>query len=100
MFILKSKRTGDTRGNHAHKRDSQVLVLLNGQCHLEFENSSGVGSQDLQFGVPYFSRPYEWLKIHMLEENTIILVLSKEEYDEEEYIRDYNEFKKILRKER
>ena len=36
----------------------------------------------------------------MLEENTIILVLSKEEYDEEEYIRDYNEFKKILRKER
>ncbi|HBY66496.1 MAG TPA: hypothetical protein DEG69_01210 [Flavobacteriaceae bacterium] len=100
VFIIKNKRTGDTRGNHAHKRDSQVLVLLNGQCNLEFENSDGVGNLDLQFGVPYFSRPYEWLKIHMLQENTIILVLSKEEYDEEEYIRDYQEFCSYLQGEK
>ena len=92
VFVIKNKRAGDTRGNHAHKRDSQILVLLNGQCNLEFENSEGAGNLDLQFGVPYFSRPFEWLKIHMLEKDTIILVLSMEEYDEEEYIRDYQEF--------
>lgn len=97
VFIIKNKKSGDIRGNHAHKNDSQVLVLLNGQCTIEFENSDGVGSSDLQFGIPYFSRPFEWIKIHMLEENTIILVLSKEEYDEGEYIRDYQEFHSCLR---
>ena len=49
MIIIKNKESGDIRGNHAHKNDSQVLVLLNGQCIIEFENSDGVGSSDLQF---------------------------------------------------
>lgn len=96
VFVIKNKRVGDIRGNHAHKRDSQILVLLSGHCNLEFENSDGIGSLNLQFGVPYFSRPFEWLKINMLEKNTIILVLSMEEYDEEEYIRDYDNFREII----
>jgi hypothetical protein len=31
------------------------------------------------------------------EKNTVLLILSSEFYDEKEYIRDYNVFKKILK---
>jgi hypothetical protein len=93
FFIIKNKKAGDVRGNHAHKRDSQVIILLNGSCEIEFENKEKKSKQILEFGIPYFSKPYEWLKINMLKPNTILLVLCREEYDEEEYIRNYDDFK-------
>lgn len=96
FFIIKNKNVGDVRGNHAHKKDSQVLILLNGSCEIEFENKEKKGKHIMKFGIPYCSKPYEWLNIKMVEKDTIILVLCFEEYDEEEYIRDYVEFTKIL----
>mgnify|MGYP003346201659 CR=1 FL=1 len=96
FFIIKNKQPNVMRGNHAHKKDYQKLVLLNGKAEIEFENSEQKSKTQLQFGIPYFSKPYEWLTINMIEENTIILVLCTEEYDEEEYIREYSEFKNIL----
>lgn len=96
MFIIKNKKAGDIRGNHAHKKDSQILFLLSGLCEIEYENKDKKGKHFLEFGIPYYSKPYEWLKINMLESDTVVLVLSKEEYDENEYIREYKEFLEFL----
>jgi len=96
IFVIKNKKPKDVRGNHAHKKDSQILLLLNGICEIEFENKEKKGIHTMKFGVPFFSKPYEWLKINMIEKNTIILVLCSEEYSEEEYIRNYEQFKSFL----
>ncbi len=99
FFVIKNKNPNDVRGNHAHRKDSQILFLLSGECELNIENSEEKIDKKMKFGVPHYSRPNEWLKINMIKKDTVILVLSKEKYDEKEYIRDYEEFKKILRSE-
>lgn len=96
FFIIKNKKAGDIRGNHAHKKDFQTLVLLNGKCEIEYENKNEKGKKELLFGKPYYSKPLEWLKINMIDENTIILVFCTQEYDEEEYIRNYEQFTRII----
>jgi dTDP-4-dehydrorhamnose 3,5-epimerase-like enzyme len=96
FFIIKNKEERVIRGNHAHKRDSQKLILLSGRAEILFENSEQKSKIELQFGIPYLSKPYEWLTINMIEKDTIILVLCTEEYNEDEYIREYKIFKEEL----
>jgi len=94
LFIIKNKYAGAIRGKHAHKIDKQILLVLNGKIKLSYENFKNKDSFILSFGETYISREYEWLEIEMFEENSIVLVICSIEYDESEYIRDYNEFKK------
>lgn len=96
MFIIKNKFSGALRGNHAHKIDKQILLVLNGRIKLNYENALGIGSLEMSFGHTYTSKEFEWLKIEMCEPNTVVLVFCSIEYDESEYIRDYDEFKKYL----
>jgi len=96
IFFIKNKKPGDIRGKHAHFKDSQKLILLNGKAIIKFENAATSGIVELNFGQMYESRPLEWLEITLIESNTIIAVLSQEEYNEEEYIRDYSVFKQQI----
>ena len=59
-------------GDKLEEKDYQKLILLNGKAEIEFENSEQKSKIQLQFGVPYVSKPYEWLTIKMIEENTRI----------------------------
>lgn len=96
FFILKNKFAGAIRGKHAHKEDKQILVCLNGKICVRYENNQETGRKYLEFGQTYFSKEYEWLEIDMVKENSILLVMCSIDYDEKEYIRDYEEFKKGL----
>lgn len=94
IFVIKNKFSGAIRGKHAHLIDKQILLVLNGSIKLSYENKFSKGILNLSFGQTYFSKELEWLEIEMLEPNTIILVFCSIEYDETEYIRDYDLFKK------
>lgn len=94
FFVIKNKYVGAIRGQHAHKIDKQILICLNGKVCIKYENKQETGIKYLQFGQTYLSKEHEWLEIEMIEENSILLVLCSIDYDESEYIRDYQEFKK------
>lgn len=98
IFVIKNKFSGAIRGKHAHKIDKQILLVLNGSIKLKYENSLGSGELNLGFGQTHFSKEFEWLEIEMNEPNTVVIVFCSIEYDEEEYIRDYNIFKNLLEK--
>jgi mannose-6-phosphate isomerase-like protein (cupin superfamily) len=95
IYDVSSKRS---RGEHAHKKNEQVLFCLQGSIRLELDD--GINRDNIVLNKPnigIFLGRKLWVKMSNFEKNTVLLILSSEFYDEKEYIRDYNVFKKILK---
>lgn len=81
------------RGNHAHKNSLQLFVCLHGKITITLENRQG---KILEFVL---SNPnqgllipnYYWTKLKFNNE-AIGLCLSSSEYEESDYMRDYDDF--------
>jgi hypothetical protein len=96
MFWITDVPRLTKRGGHAHKECSQFIVCVNGTISIDvygmqdkiiLDESSLVGLQ-----VP----PMNWIDLRFLRSKSKIVVLCSHEYNESEYIRDFNEFKRIL----
>ena len=82
------------RGAHAHKDLQQFLICLSGTATIKLEGPAGdfkLNSTDKGLKVP----PGYWRDI-VLSENSILSVLASDEYDEDDYIRDYDDFRAWL----
>lgn len=83
------------RGYHAHKTLKQVIFAISGVIKFSVEMKSGEKSHftlDKPNEGLYFP-PYTWREIQF-SHNAVLLCLASEWFDEKDYIRDYNEFKK------
>lgn len=82
-------------GEHAHKNSEQVLVALQGVIKISTENSEGekedfiLDKKHIGIYIPSLC----WNKIEFTN-NAALLSFSSMEYNPDDYIRDYNEFKK------
>ena len=84
------------RGNHAHFKTEQVLIALNGEIKVRVEYPSSITeyySLDHPSKALYLP-PNVW---HTMEytNNAIQLVLASSVFDESDYIREYENYKKI-----
>ncbi len=95
IYYLTDLKKSEPRGFHAHKNLKQVAICLQGSCRFilddgktreEFILSSA--TQGLLIEEMY------WREMDQFSDGCVILVLASELYDESDYIRDYNEFKK------
>ncbi|MBB6324853.1 oxalate decarboxylase/phosphoglucose isomerase-like protein (cupin superfamily) [Algoriphagus iocasae] len=92
-FWVSKVKPGETRGNHAHYQESQVLVAIHGELEIEVTSTEG---QKQLFKLETFSRglfipPLHWVSVSF-SEDAILLALCDQKYSEEDYIRDKNEF--------
>ena len=89
------------RGRHAHKRDQQIVTCPYGS--IRFTVSDGVQNKTYIIDSPqkavYVPR-YIWTETDYLENNTVVTVYSSHPYDEKSYIRDYDEYLKIINQNR
>ena len=93
IFILYGKKNY-IRGDHAHKKCSQVFFPIMGKIKINMKykkteksiNLSHKGSKALL--VP----PRIWSSVEFLNNNSIVLVLTDYEYDFKDYIETYKEF--------
>ena len=96
FFILHGKKNS-IRGDHAHKRCTQIFIPLSGILKLEVLKKNkkifilGKMNQDMLI-VP----PLHWCKINFLEKKSSILVLCDIKFSEKEYIRNYRKFLKYF----
>ncbi len=81
------------RGGHAHKNLEQIIIAVNG--NLEIKISTGESYRE----TFHLSNPNQCLYIPsgfwrdiVFKNNAILLCLASEEYNEDDYIRDYDEF--------
>ena len=95
-FYVGNVPKGTIRGNHAHKACHQLLVCLSGQILCELTKSDGsfesivLNSPTDALHIP----PKIWGKQVYVESNSQLLVFASHEYDETDYIRNWEDFLK------
>ena len=93
IFVIYGKKNY-IRGDHAHKKCSQVFFPIMGKIKINIKyqriqksiNLSHKGSKAL------FVPPGIWSSVEFLNNNSIVLVLSDYKYDFKDYIETYEEF--------
>ena len=85
------------RGDHAHYECEQVLVCLSGVIIIAYENKDTKGVVVLKPGQTFYHKQLEWVKVNFKEEKSVLLSLCSQEYNEDDYIRDYSTFLKALK---
>jgi len=77
---------GQTRGGHRHVRAWQALICLQGSCDIYVEtiDKKSVFNLDEPYKVLVLE-PQDWHILENLSDNAIILVVSNENYDPEDY---------------
>jgi len=93
VYFLYNTTPGVSRGFHAHKALQQVLICVSGSCRILLDNGRERESVILDSpakGV-YVSNTM-WREMHDFSDDAVLLVLASEYYDEQDYIRDYQDF--------
>ena len=78
------------RGNHRHKKTIQGLICLKGSCNIDIRLEAGVWSTTVLSSPDKCLKiqPVEFHRMNHFSEDCILLVLSSELYDKEDYIYD------------
>lgn len=85
------------RGYHAHRNLQQILICVNGSCkiHLDDGHETAEVLMDKPTEGLYIANDV-WREMYDFSEGAVLLVLASEYYDESDYIRDYDTFKKLV----
>ena len=97
-FIVFDVPDSEVRGNHAHISVSQALVCVKGSCVVTIDdgrNHDRVVLDRPDAGV--YIPPLVWATQQKFSADAVLLVLSSEGYDPNEYIRDHDEFIRMVR---
>ena len=100
VYYIFDTTPGTVRGKHAHKVLKQVLICVSGACTIECEMPDG-GRSVHRLDWPDRGLLIEglvWRNMKEFSKDAVLLVLASEHYDEADYIRDYDEFRKMCGK--
>ena len=92
-----SARKNDVRGNHAHKKCTQLLVCISGKILVSCDDGS-VSTQYLldNMSMGLLVPPGIWTSEEYVDNAAVLMVLCDRGYEADDYIRDYNDFKNFL----
>lgn len=93
-YIFDTKKT-IRRGFHAHKNLQQVLIAVSGSCKILLDN--GQNKEEILLDSPkkgLLIKELLWREMFDFSADCVLLVLASEHYDENDYIRDYDQFLK------
>lgn len=85
------------RGFHAHKALHQVIFAVTGSIHFSVLGLDG-SREEFTLSEPHlglYLPPYTWREIRF-SHNAVLLCLASEYYEESDYIRDYEEFLRLI----
>ena len=86
---------GEERGHHAHKKQTQFIVAINGFFEIELTKNGKTSHFQLDSKTKgLLIPPGHWLVLKKPSLDAICLVHSSHEYDESEYIRAREDFYK------
>lgn len=87
---------GESRGAHAHRELSQLIIAASGSFSVTLDD--GKVKRTFLLNRPYqglYVVPGIWRTLDDFSSGSVCLVLASHEYDEKDYIRDYEEFIKF-----
>ena len=100
VYYMYDTLKGVVRGKHAHRSLEQILVCIHGTCKVLLDD--GNERKVVPLEKPYegvYVPKYLWREMYDFSEDAVLLVFASELYDEQDYIRDYDDFLQIVKKE-
>lgn len=97
IYYMYDTAEGVTRGYHAHKTLEQILVCIHGSCKIRLDN--GRESKVITLEKPYeglYVSSNMWREMFDFSPGAVLMVLASDFYNEEDYIRDYEEFLRYI----
>ncbi|MDY2882890.1 MAG: FdtA/QdtA family cupin domain-containing protein [Romboutsia timonensis] len=87
------------RGAHAYYNTEQVLICVSGNLKIKCSDKNNEAVYELNKpDEALYIAPNVWRITFEHSPDAVLLVLSSLEYKEEDYIRDYDKFLKLIRK--
>lgn len=101
IFYIYGSDKSVVRGKHANRCSEFVLINVAGTSKVKVKDGKG---NEVVFSL---NRPHTgvyipkmvWKEMYEFSEDSVLLCLASEHYDAQEYIRDYDNFVKILNEE-
>lgn len=95
LFWLHHIAPGQWRGRHGHRESHLVTLILNGACKVHLDD--GRAKETVALDDPAKAlhiAPFVWHELTDFAPQTVVLVIASTLYDEGEYLRDYEAFKR------
>lgn len=93
FFIYGIENENIIRGKHAHKKCHQLLIASSGSILINYENSEIKNTVILDNpNKGLYLPPLTWSEQTAYAFNSTLTVIASEEYDEFDYIRNYEDF--------
>lgn len=97
VYYIYDTKEGVRRGFHAHLNLEQILICVHGSCKILLDNGR-------EKETVILDKPYEglyitndiWREMYDFSPDAVLMVLASELYNEDDYIRNYDEFKKMI----
>ena len=99
VYYMYDTGKGVVRGKHAHKSLEQILICIHGKCKVKLDNGN-------ETKIVLLEKPYEglyvsnvmWREMYDFSSDAVLMVLASAYYDENDYIRNYDEFLNYIAK--
>ena len=88
---------GEVRGSHAFKNQQEFIIALSGSFDVVIHN----GEEEQRFSLNrsyyglYIPKMY-WRRLENFSTNSLALIVSDKPYNENDYIRNFEEFKNLI----
>ena len=96
FFVVHDVPSRHVRGEHAHRKLHQFLVCLKGELSLVVDDGSR--RQEVRLRGPEIGvhlPPMVWAVQYRFSPDAVLLVLASDPYDPNDYIRDYDEYRRL-----
>ncbi len=97
VYYIFGTKPGVSRGFHAHRALQQLAVCVTGTFRMVLDD--GHQREDVWLDSPtkgLLIGDLVWREMHDFSPDCVLLVLASEFYNEADYIRSYDEFKRIV----
>ena len=97
VFWIYDVPGGEKRGGHAYKQSEEFILALSGSFDVTLDDGK-------TREVVHLNRSYNglyvpkmvWRELSNFSTNSVAMILSSTYYDPDDYIRNYNDFRKIV----
>ena len=99
IYYIFGNKLGINRGFHAHKKLNQVVICIKGNCKIILDN--GIRRERVRLNNPtkgLLINKMIWREMHDFTSDCILLIIASEYFVKNDYISNYQNFKKIVKK--
>lgn len=98
VYYMYDTVKGVRRGFHSHRTLEQILICIHGSCKILLDD--GIEKRNVLLNVPYegiYIGPDIWREMYDFSPDAVLLVLASQLYDENDYIRNYQQFIELVK---